>query len=54
MHTWISFFNLERLFGFVVYNLVLFGLLFLGHIFVVGIYGAELVWSAPQIYFPAK
>ncbi len=50
MNSFITLFNLERLFGWLVYNLLALGLLASLLIVRVGLYGDEIAWSGPQLY----
>jgi len=50
MNSFITLFNLERLFGWIVYNLLSVGLIGTWLFVQISVLGHELVWSAPQIY----
>jgi hypothetical protein len=50
MNSFITLFNLERLFGWVLYNLVMMGITLAFLIVRVGLYGDDIEWSGPRVY----
>lgn len=50
MNSFITLFNLERLFGWIVYNLLTAGLVGVWLFAQVALLGHEIVWGAPQVY----
>ena len=54
MNSFITLFNLERLFGWIVYNLLALGLLASIITARVVLYGDEIAWSGPQLYPTAE
>lgn len=54
MQSFLSLITLERLFGWLIYNLILLGILFALQLGALGLYGVDVVWSGPKVYAPAK
>lgn len=50
MNSFITLFNLERLFGWIVYNLLSVGLIGTWLFIQVSLLGHEISWGGPQIY----
>lgn len=50
MNSFITLFNLERLFGWVVYNLLTVGLIGTWLFVQISVLGHDISWSAPQVY----